>query len=126
MVTGSSALVTDREPWSVRAGRWLAEVTRRGSPILAICYGHQLLADALGGEVKLNSRGRQMGVVDVSLTDEGRADPLLGVLPSPFAIGHSHRQHVLQLPEGATLLAYNANDPHAAFRLGERLSLIHI
>ncbi len=120
VVTGSSAMVTDRAPWSVRTGTWLAEVARRGRPVLAICYGHQLLADTLGGEVGPNASGREIGQVEVTLTEEGARDALLGGLPRTLAMSSSHRQAVRRLPEGAVLLARGAAEIHQAYRLGER------
>lgn len=120
VVTGSAAMVTDREPWSVAAGELLREVVERRTPVLAICYGHQLLADALGGEVGDNPRGRQIGTIDLTLTAEGKRDPLLGALRSPIRFHVTHRQVVLRPPEGAVHLASAELDPHHAFRIGER------
>jgi len=120
VVTGSSALVTDREPWSERTGAWQAEVHRAGTPQLAICYGHQLLADHLGGEVGRNPRGREIGHIAVELTDDGEADPLFEGLPRTLRVSSSHRQSVLRVPEGATVLAHNEATAHQAYRLGER------
>src|SRR5690348_9614466 len=60
VVTGSAAMVTDREPWSVATAEYLLEALERNVPILGVCYGHQLLADALGGRVANNPRGRQV------------------------------------------------------------------
>ncbi|MGE0784422.1 MAG: glutamine amidotransferase [Sandaracinaceae bacterium] len=120
VVTGSSAMVTDREPWSVRTGEWLGEAVTRGKPTLGICYGHQLMAATLGGEVGPNARGREIGQVEVTLTEAGRADPLLSALPSPARVSSSHRQCVVRLPDGAVLLAEGAAERHQAFRVGER------
>src|SRR6478609_4458543 len=52
VITGSSANVPDREPWMRRTEAWLREVVAAGTPTFGICFGHQLLAQALGGEVQ--------------------------------------------------------------------------
>ncbi|MBX3270352.1 MAG: glutamine amidotransferase [Sandaracinaceae bacterium] len=120
VVTGSSALVTDREPWSEATGRWLLEVLARGTPFLGICYGHQLLAHALGGVVGATPRGREIGTIEVELTDEGSRDPLFEGLGPRLVVSASHRQSVLRLPEGARRLAGNALSEHQAYAVGER------
>ena len=121
VVTGSAAMVSKREPWSVRTGEWLAEAAQLGTPILGICYGHQLLADALGGEVGVNPRGREIGTSEVRLTEEGTRDPLLGCLRSPFVVQQTHLESVLSPPPGARVLAENDADPCQAFVVGERV-----
>jgi GMP synthase-like glutamine amidotransferase len=95
LVTGSGAMVTDREPWSERTADWLREAAQRGLPMLGICYGHQLIAQALGGEVGWNPNGREMGTVPVRLADVARHDPLFGGLPSEFHAQTTHLQTVL-------------------------------
>ncbi|MBZ0116999.1 MAG: glutamine amidotransferase, partial [Sandaracinaceae bacterium] len=121
VITGSSAMVTDRLEWSVRSGDWLARVVEQGGAVLGICYGHQLLADALGGEVGPNPRGREMGTVHVEQTQEGRQDPLLGALRDPLVMQASHRQSVLRPPPGARVLAKSEGDPCQSFAWGERV-----
>ena len=120
VVTGSPAMFTGAEPWSLGAEAWLARAHRGGLPILAVCYGHQLLARALDGAADWNPRGREIGTVEVELTEAGERDSLLGGLGSPLVVQESHSQSVTRLPDGAVLLAANARDPHQAFRLGER------
>lgn len=119
VITGSSAMVTERREWSERAAAWLPLVIERGTPVLGICYGHQLLAHALGGEVGPSPNGREIGTIDVELTADANTDPLLGGL-GPLRVNASHRQVVLRLPAGARRLAQNRHDPHQAFAVGER------
>jgi GMP synthase (glutamine-hydrolysing) len=118
VVTGSSAYVSEREPWSERAAGWLREAVLAGVPVLGICYGHQLLAHALGGRVARNPRGREMGTLQVSLLPTARGDPLLGGLPDPMTVQATHLESVVELPPGARLLAESAGDPHHVFAFG--------
>jgi GMP synthase (glutamine-hydrolysing) len=118
VVTGSPAMVTDREPWSVRTTDWLADAVAAQLPVLAICYGHQLLAEALGGKVARNPRGREIGTVEVALTAAAAEDALLGGLRGPLRVHASHLESVVELPPGAIHLASSALDPNHAFRFG--------
>jgi GMP synthase (glutamine-hydrolysing) len=120
IVTGSGAMVTDRHPWSERSAAWLRDAVHADAPVFGICYGHQLLAHALGGEVGDNPAGREMGTVQVQLEDAACADPLFGGLPQRFAAQATHLQTVLRAPEGAVKLASSALDGCHAFRWGRR------
>lgn len=120
VVTGSPSMVTDRAPWSERAGEYLLDAMQAGTPILGICYGHQLLCQALGGTVANNPRGRQIGTVDVALTAQAADDPLFGKFVSPLHVPTSHMQSVVELPRGSQLLGSSPLDANHALRLGER------
>ena len=117
VVTGSPAMVTDRADWSEASARWLAGVVEAdATPVLGICYGHQLLAHALGGEVGANPNGREMGTVEVRHDADG--DP---VLQGSAAPGHmSHVESVLRPPSDAAVLATTDLEAHAALRFGPR------
>jgi len=118
-VTGSGAMVTERLAWSEASAAWLRDAAHAGLPLLGICYGHQLLAHALGGEVGYNPVGREMGTVDVELTADAGKDPLFAGLLSRFAVQATHLQTVLALPDGARLLATSRLDAASAFRWGQ-------
>ena len=92
LITGSAAMVTDRHAWSERSAEWLRDAAHAGVPLFGICYGHQLLAHALGGEVgdivaeelgkqnhALNQAERKQLVGDVldELLGLGPIEPLL-------------------------------------------------
>jgi GMP synthase (glutamine-hydrolysing) len=119
VVTGSHAMVTDREPWSERIAQWIPGVLARGIPFLGICYGHQLLAYSMGGVVGYHPKGREIGTATIRLNAEAKEDPLLSVLPDEFSAHVTHSQSVLKLPPGAGLLAGNEFEPHHVFRLGK-------
>ncbi len=126
LITGSPAMVSDAEAWSVRTGEWLAEVAEHsGLPMLGVCYGHQLLAAALGGEVGNNPRGREIGTHRVHLHPQAEQDPLFRIYAAPamqpLRVQMSHSQSVLRLPPEAIPLAYNTHDAHQAYRWRERV-----
>ncbi len=121
VVTGSHSMVTDREPWSEQTAEWLRLAVDAELPVLGICYGHQLLAHALGGEVDYHPVGIELGTVTVELDAQAvQGDALFHALPAQFGGQAAHRQHVRRLPPGAVRLAGNACEPHQAFRAGRQ------
>jgi len=127
VVTGSASMVSERADWSEASARWLAKVVESDSvPILGLCYGHQLLAHALGGEVGPNPMGREMGTVEVTL----RVEPAHGTVgndrSSPvfesgiFQSHMSHFESVLRPPPEAKILGHTALDPHSVLVFGPR------
>jgi len=119
LITGSGAMVTERADWSERSAEWLRDAAHAGTPMFGICYGHQLLAHALGGEVDYNPQGREMGTVALQLHSDAADDPLFAGLPVQIDAQTTHRQSVMKLPAQATLLARSEKDAHQAFRWGE-------
>ena len=120
IVSGSAAFVTDRAEWSERTAGWMRDAVQAGTPLLGICYGHQLLAHALGGQVDYNPAGRESGTVFIDLHPPAFEDPLFAAMPARFAAHATHLQTVLRPPEGATVLARSEQDGCHAFRWGEQ------
>ena len=118
LITGSSASVTERAPWMLRSESYLRDAVAKGIPIFGICFGHQLLAQALGGNVAKNPRGREIGTVELETHHAAKGDPLFEGLPPRFHVNATHVDTVERLPEGAAVLSKTALEPHAAFRVG--------
>jgi GMP synthase (glutamine-hydrolysing) len=118
VITGSHAMVTDNLPWSVALAQWLPAVVASRIPLLGICYGHQLLAAAMGGRVDYHPQGPEIGSVTVELLPAAADDPLFGSFPDSFPVQAFHSQSILSLPPQAVPLARNDFESHHAFRLG--------
>ena len=84
LITGSPAMVTDKEPWSEDTAAWLRDAAAADLPMFGVCYGHQLLAHALGGKVGYNPAGREVGTQPVELLPPAAGDKLLAGLPPTF------------------------------------------
>ncbi len=123
VMTGSPLSVTWPEPWMDEAAGYMVDAART-RPVLGVCFGHQLLAKALGGRVEPNPRGREGGTAEVELTEAGARDPLFAGLPRRFHAQQMHADHVVELPPRATLLATNGFSPAQAFAVGEAIRCI--
>ncbi len=118
VITGSHSMVTDDLSWRVRIEKWIPSLLAAKVPILGICFGHQLLARAAGGEVGFHPRGEEIGTTSIHLLPDAGHDVLFQGLPSTFRAQVSHSQTVLRLPPQAVCLAFNSYEAHHGFRIG--------
>ncbi|CAN5199755.1 glutamine-hydrolyzing GMP synthase [soil metagenome] len=88
-----------------------------GIPVLGICYGFQVMAQQLGGEVA-NTGLREYGATDMHVTGDGGS--LLGGQPEEQTVWMSHGDSVAKAPAGFTVLASSESTPVAAFASDER------
>jgi GMP synthase (glutamine-hydrolysing) len=105
----------DVHPELASEREWLAEAVRRGLPVLGICLGAQLLARALGAEVRAGE-GPELGYAPVEILNPD--DPILGPLSPSTTVLHWH-DDVFDLPEGAEHLARSERTEVQAFRHGD-------
>jgi len=104
----------ERFPALAAEREWLAEAVARGMPVLGICLGAQLLARALGAEVR-PGEAPEIGFAPVEVSDPD--DPLLGGLAPRSEVLHWHGD-VFDLPPGAEHLASSERTACQAFRAG--------
>ncbi len=107
-------------PWLVDEKAAIHEaVIERKLPYLGFCLGHQLLADALGGEVGL-AKTPEIGVMDVEITKLGKTSPFLQDLPAKTKCLQWHSAEVIHTPEGADILVSTSSCPIQAMSLGAK------
>ncbi|WP_460765776.1 type 1 glutamine amidotransferase [Mariniluteicoccus flavus] len=121
-----NALDEATHPWLARVKDAMADAYDMGVPVLGICLGHQLLADALGGEVTVGDpRGPEEGAYRLQWLDGAADDPVLGgmVALGDGPVPMSHHDAVTRLPEGAVELARTDAYGNQAFRIGSALGV---
>jgi GMP synthase-like glutamine amidotransferase len=109
LITGSRFSVNDEDPWVGRLLSLIREIRASGRPMVGICFGHQAIANALGGEVGANPDGWVAGA-SVYQGRGGQDDRTLLAW---------HKEQVLKLPEGAEILAGSEACPFAILRYGD-------
>lgn len=124
IITGSSSSVTERTPWMLRSEELVRGIVAAGTPLFGICFGHQMVGQALGGRVQKNPRGREIGTVDVRVVAHTPRDPILDGLGDQFRANHTHMDSVVELPGGARLIAETDLEPNAAFVIGETVKCV--
>ncbi|WP_244303309.1 type 1 glutamine amidotransferase [Leucobacter coleopterorum] len=123
IVLGGSMGPTDDEqaPWLPATRALLSAGVAQQIPTLGICLGAQLMATALGGHVRTNPEGPEVGLHSVEFSRDASGDPLFGEFSdSSVPVVQWHWLEADQLPEGATLLASSAGCQNQAFRVGPR------
>lgn len=125
VVTGSRSSVYEDAAWIDATREWVrAAVVDHDLPALGVCWGHQLLADALGGTV-VDMGEYEIGyreIERVEASTDGGEDPVLAGLPASFTAFTTHSDVVAELPPGATETATNEYGNHG-FRLGDAFGL---
>jgi GMP synthase (glutamine-hydrolysing) len=123
ILTGSPASVRDEIPWMAELGAWTLSAAASGTPVLAICFGHQLVGEALGGYIEPNPAGPEIGSIEIQLTPEGQTEALFEGLPTKAIVQSTHRD-ALTTPPSATLLASTENTEWQAFGWGRFLRAV--
>ncbi|MFL5319189.1 MAG: glutamine amidotransferase [Myxococcaceae bacterium] len=121
IMTGSPLSVTEPAEWMRRSADFMRNAAEKKVPVLGVCFGQQLLAWSLGGQVIRNPEGREIGTITVALTREGQSDPLFKDLPAEFAVQATHEDIVEAPMQGVEILAHNANTKMQAMRVGNYL-----
>jgi GMP synthase (glutamine-hydrolysing) len=113
VVTGSRASVYWDEEWIGRLKTWTGDAVEAGLPALGVCYGHQLLADVMGGQIE------DMGEYEIGYRTvrQDRENRLLEGIDAEMTVFTTHSDRVVEAPPGATVFAENDYGIHG-FRKG--------
>lgn len=102
IITGSKHGVYDDIPWIEPLKDFLREAYAAKAPIVGVCFGHQILAEALGGRVEKSHKGWGCGVHQYTLDAR---EPWMGEGSDNLAIHAMHQDQVVEKPAGARVIA---------------------
>lgn len=120
LVTGSRHSAYDDLPWIAPLARFITDVVDAEMPLAGICFGHQLIAQQLGGAVERAAGGWGVGV---HRADVVAPRPWMDPRSDTFNLVVSHQDQVVALPPGAELIATSEHASVAAFQAGSALGL---
>ena len=118
LITGSKSSVYEDKPWIVELMEFVRELNRRHKKLLGFCFGHQLVAQALGGKTERSAKGWGVGLHTHRFTtvpswhDQGDVD--LNILVS-------HQDQVVAVPHSARVLAGSEFCENAVCQIGDHI-----
>lgn len=118
LITGANVSAYDDIPWVQHLKDWVVEAAKKRVKLAGICFGHQIIAEALGGKVKRASVGWGVGVREAKVVDE----MLAASFPNAkMRLLYNHHDQVVKLPKNATLVATSDFCVNEAFRIGRNI-----
>lgn len=118
ITTGSRHNAYDTDPWIEKLKAFVREIDTAKKKCLGVCFGHQLIAEALGGKVERSEKGWGIGVAEFEIKEPL---PLMAGPGSTFKILVSHQDQVTKLPKSASLLASSNFCPFGAYAVGNHI-----
>jgi GMP synthase-like glutamine amidotransferase len=118
LCTGSRCSVYEDQPWIGKLKTFVKDVQQSAKPFVGVCFGHQVLAEALGGKVEKAQYGWGVGVHDMNII---RPERWMSPQQSHCKLQYMHADQVQTMPPASTLLASSAHCPVAMFRVGDTM-----
>ncbi|RCK53819.1 glutamine amidotransferase [Thalassospira profundimaris] len=122
VITGSKHGVYENLPWMIRLQAMLRDIVAADIPVFGVCFGHQILAAALGGTVVKSDKGWGIGVHEYKLAQN--TPKWVEDAPATMKLNAFHQDQVVKLPETASVWASSEFCPYAGLNYGDRAASI--
>ncbi len=118
LITGCNLGVYDEIDWIKELLTWIAEADRAKALLVGICFGHQAVAEALGGKVVRSEKGWGIGIRESVITDPSMQE----YFPhKTLRLLYNHHDQVVRLPRGAVVVAESDFCPYESMRIGNHI-----
>ena len=118
IITGSPSGAYESDPWISRLQEFIREAHAAGKKLVGICFGHQVLAQALGGHVEKSEKGFGFGTREFVVSAE---KPWMSDYKPSCRLYFSHQDQVMTLPTNAELLAGDEFCPNGMYAIGDQV-----
>lgn len=118
VITGSKVGAYEDHGWIEPLSNWIVEAAQAETKILGVCFGHQIIAQALGGKVEKSDKGWGVGVRSLLTIPDS---PFCQSLPKHLDLIYSHKDQVVKLPPTARNFLGDDFCPYAGFTIGEHI-----
>ncbi|HVR31923.1 MAG TPA: hypothetical protein VMS74_04345 [Acidimicrobiia bacterium] len=118
IITGSTRSVYDDEPWIRRLEGLVQELIEDERKLVGICFGHQMIGQALGGKVARADQGWGIGVREIEVLAR---EPWMEPEASTFRVVHSHADQIVEPPPGIRVLASSQHCPVSMLAYGDHV-----
>jgi GMP synthase-like glutamine amidotransferase len=118
LITGSSSGIYEDEPWIRQLQDYVITLSARKKKLIGICFGHQLIAQALGGQAQKSEKGWGVGL---STSTVYISKSWMEPAKETFALLISHQDQVTALPPNAELIAGNDFSAYASYQIGNHI-----
>lgn len=109
LITGSKHGVYEDHPWIPALEAFIRKIYAAGVPLIGVCFGHQIIAQALGGKVEKFSGGWSVG--QTYYTIDGK----------PVALNAWHQDQIVEVPQGAQVIGSSDFCANAALVYGDKI-----
>ena len=121
IIGGSEYMLSSgNDPWVNRLKNYIENAAKKNTPILGVCFGHQLLGQTFGAEIK-NKSPREFGTVTITLSEQGRKDKLFRGMDNQLEVLMAHGDIVDDLTPGIQSLAFNDYTQNQAIAINDNI-----
>lgn len=118
LISGSRHGAYDELPWIARLETFIRAVAHNGKPMVGLCFGHQILGQALGGQIEIAPQGWGLGIQEYEVLED---EPWMRPQRDRFVVPVCHQDQITALPPGASRLARSSHCENFIVRFTDRI-----